>query len=220
MHDPKDHERRQPRAQRRVWRLALGLGIVALVAAAGYAATVPLGGASTASTASNASNASDAGPGATGGAVEGVAIGQSAPEFVDPAGSGAPLLVNLDGAPIRLADFAGRPLWIVFWATWCTPCQQEASDILAAYHAHRGDDLAVLAIDIQEPAAAVREFALSHELDYAIGLDPRAAVQALYGRWGLPSHFFLDGRGVIRDRYFGQMTGELMEQHLRAIIGS
>jgi peroxiredoxin len=138
-------------------------------------------------------------------------------------GAGAndePLLVSLDGNPIRLSAFAGKPLWIVFWATWCSPCQQEASDIRAAFHAHRADDLAVLAIDIQEPAAAVREYALEHDLDYAIGLDPRAAVQALYGGWGLPAHFFVDAGGVIRGRYLGQLTGDLMEEHLRAIIGS
>ena len=78
----------------------------------------------------------------------------------------------------------------------------------------------MLAIDIQEPAAAVREYAREHDLDYAIGLDPKAAVRSLYGGWGLPAHFFVDGAGVIRDRYLGQLTGELMEQHLRAIIGS
>ena len=128
--------------------------------------------------------------------------------------SADPLLVDLDGRPIRLADFAGRPLWIVFWATWCTPCQQEATDILAAFHAHRDDGLAVLAIDIQEPAAAVRAYVSGHDLDYTIGLDPTAAVRALYGGWGLPAHVFLDADGVIRDRYIGQLTAALMEQHL------
>ena len=185
-----------------------------LIGAAAYVSTRPLGGAPTAARVPGASFA------AIGSAGEGVGIGQSAPDFVGADDDQMPLLVDLDGNPIRLDDFAGKPLWIVFWATWCTPCQQEASDIRASYHAHRGDHLAVLAIDIQEPAAAVREYALSHDLDYAIGLDPTAAVKALYGGWGLPSHFFLDGNGVIRDRYLGQLTGELMEQHLRAIIGS
>jgi cytochrome c biogenesis protein CcmG/thiol:disulfide interchange protein DsbE len=193
-------------------RLTAGLGLIVLIGGAGYVSTVPLGGAPT------ASRASDAGFYALGTAMAGVGIGQSAPDFVGGDDHGEPLLVDLAGIPIRLHDFAGKPLWIVFWATWCTPCQQEASYISASYNAHRGDNLAVLAIDIQEPAAAVREYALSHDLDYAIGLDPRAAVRALYGAWGLPSHFFLDGDGIIRDRYFGQMTGELMEEHLRAII--
>lgn len=211
---PSDRTGRQPSARRRARRFTAWLGVMVLIGAAAYVSTLPLGGAPTASRAPHVSFY------AIGSAVEGVGIGQSAPDFVGDDDDQKPLLVDLDGNPIRLDDFAGKPLWIVFWTTWCSPCQQEASDIRASYHAHRGDDLAVLAIDIQEPAAAVREYALSHGLDYAIGLDRTAAVMALYGAWGLPSHFFLDGNGVIRDRYFGQMTGELMEQHLRAIVGS
>jgi len=195
---PSDLTGREPGPRRRARRFSAGLGLIVLLGAAAYGSALPLGGAVTA----------------------GVGIGQSAPDFVAADLDRKPLLVDLDGNPIRLADFAGRPLWIVFWATWCTPCQQEASDIRASYHAHRGDDLAVLAIDIQEPAGAVRAYALSHDLDYAIGLDSTAAVKALYGGWGLPFHVFLDRNGVIRDRYIGQMTGQLMEEHLRAIIGS
>ena len=182
-----------------------------LVGALAYISTRPLGGSST------APQIGSFGSPVVGGAAVGPGIGQRAPDFVS-SDARKPLLVNLDGAPIRLGDFAGKPLWIVFWATWCIPCQEEASDIRAAYRAHRGEDLAVLAIDVQEPAAAVRAFALSHDLDYAIGLDPTAAVKTLYGGWGLPSHFFLGTDGVIRDRYLGQMTADLMEQHLRAIL--
>jgi cytochrome c biogenesis protein CcmG/thiol:disulfide interchange protein DsbE len=185
--------------------------VVLLIAAAAYVSTRPFGVASS----SYAPNAVTS----TGGAGQGVAIGRSAPDFVR-AGDQEPLLLDLDGRPIHLGAFAGRPLWIVFWATWCTPCQQEASDIRASYHAHRSDDLAVLAIDVQEPAVAVRQYALSHDLDYAIGLDATAGVKALYGSLGLPSHFFLDGDGVIRDRYIGQLTADLMEEHLLSIVGS
>jgi peroxiredoxin len=201
-----------PTARRSAKRLLGALGLAGLIGAAVYVSTLRLGSTPTGSRAANASFY------ALGTAVEGVGIGDSAPDFVGADSDQKQLLVDLDGNPIRLDDFAGRPLWIFFWATWCIPCQQEAPNILAAYHAHRGDDLAVLAIDVQEPAAAVREYALSHDLDYAIALDPTAAVKDLYGAWGLPSHFFVDGNGVIRDRYFGQLTGDLMEQHLRTII--
>jgi peroxiredoxin len=192
--------------------LIVGLALAAaLGGGAFYVSMLPLG-APTASPGSGASLFA-VGPAA------GVGIGASAPDFVGGEGGQEPLLTGLDGSPIRLHDFAGKPLWIVFWATWCIPCQQEADGIRASYHAHRGDGLAVLAIDIQEPTVAVREYALSHDLDYTIGLDPTAAVKALYGGWGLPSHFFLDRAGVIRDRYLGQLTGELMEEHLQTIVG-
>ncbi len=210
---PSDRTGRQPSARRRAGRFTVGLGLLVLIGATTYVSTLSPGGTPTASRAPGVSYA-------VGSAMEGVGIGQLAPDFVGADDGRQPLLVDLDGNPIRLDDFAGRPLWVVFWATWCTPCQQEASDIRDLYHAHMDDDLAVLAIDIQEPPAAVRRYALDHDLDYAIGLDPTAAVRALYGAWGLPSHFFLDGDAVIVDRYIGQMNREIMEQHLRAIIGS
>ena len=37
------------------------------------------------------------------------------------------------------------------------PCQQEAADIVARYHAHRDDGLIVLAIDVQEPSTSVED---------------------------------------------------------------
>lgn len=192
-------------------RAVAALGLVALIGIAAFVSTRPLGGGST----SNALNTEVPGVAAD----QGFAIGQAAPDFVR-AGDGEPLLVDLDGNPVHLVDFAGKPLWIVFWATWCTPCQEEAGDIRAAFHAHGSDDLQVLAIDIQEPAAAVRAYAHRHDLDYAIGLDATGAVKALYGNLGLPSHIFLDGGAVIRDRYLGQLTADLMELHLRSIIRS
>lgn len=192
----------------------MGLAVTALVAAAALVASLPLGHAPAASAVPGPSFY------ATGTAVTGIAIGRPAPDFVDAGDARRPLLTDLQGNAVKLADFAGRPLWIVFWATWCTPCQQEASDIRAAFHAHRDGGLAVLAIDIREPAAAVRDYASAHDLDYTIGLDPTATVMGLYGGWGLPSHFFVDGLGTLRDRYLGQLNAELMEQHLSSILGS
>jgi Thiol-disulfide isomerase and thioredoxins len=201
----------RPRRWRTATRVGTGLALVAAFAAAVYLSTLPLGRAGA------ASPLSSSGFFPIGSAVDGFQVGQPAPEF-SAADGGAPLL-DLDGRPIRLADFADRPLWIVFWATWCTPCQQEAPDIRAAFHAHEGDNLAVLAIDLWEPASAVRDYARGHDLDYVIGLDPAAVVLDLYRARGLPTHFFLDGAGVIRARYSGQLTSELMEQYLAVITG-
>jgi peroxiredoxin len=204
----------EPVGRRTRTTILQALGVMTLLSAALYLLTLRLGSAPT------GSPVPDAGFYPIGSAVEGVGVGQAAPDFVSADENHQPLLVDLDGNPIRLNDFAGRPVWVVFWATWCTPCQQEASDIRDLYHARADDDLVVLAIDLQEPAAAVRQYALSQDLDYDIGLDPTATVRGMYGAWGLPSHFFLDGNGVIRDRYLGQMTRELMEQHLQTIIRS
>jgi peroxiredoxin len=195
--------------QRRAIRLLILPAFAVLIVGAGYLVTLPIGGGPDVASP----------PGAfypIGSAGEGIGIGQPAPALASD--DGRPLLVGLDGKPISLDDFEHKPIWVVFWATWCTPCQQEASDIRAAYHAHRDEGLVVLAVDVQEPAAAVQAYAHDHDLDYPIGLDETGAVKARFGAWGLPSHYFLDSQHVIRDRYFGQMTAELMGAHLKSIL--
>ena len=190
---------RQPRLPILVALLVAGVLI-------GFVATRPLGGSGT----------TTGSPAPTGSAGVGIAVGQLAPDFVG--GAGAPLLAGMDGTPIHLGDFAGRPLWIVFWATWCIPCQEEAADIVAAFHEHRAAGLAVLAIDVQEPASAVRDFVAAHGIDYEVALDTSGAARALYGGWGLPIHFFVDGSGLIRDRLIGQLHRATMEERLRSIL--
>jgi peroxiredoxin len=189
-------------------RLQVIIALVVLAAAVGIIATRPLG----------APTGSSAVPLATGSVVRGIGMGQLAPGFVR-ASDGASLLTDLDGHPIRLADFAGHPLWIVFWATWCVPCQEEASDIMALHDAHRADGLRVLAVDVQEPTSAVRAFIAQHGIDYEVALDDSGEARSLYGGWGLPIHFFLDPRGVIRDRAIGQLSRPAMASRLRSILG-
>lgn len=192
------------RGPARIAAAAGGVGILMLVV---FLATRPIGPASGAHGTPRPDSSAVAPSGA----------GELAPEFVAADGS-TTLLTSLDDRPISIANFAGKPLWIVFWATWCIPCQEEAAHIEAAYQAHEPDGLAVLAIDVQEPTTAVRDYVDAHGLNYDIGLDPTAAIMALYGARGLPSHVFVDRDGVIRDRYAGQLTAETMELHLAAIL--
>ena len=150
-------------------------------------------------------------------ATQGLQLGQRAPDFIGKNGDQDVRLTDLDGREIRLADFAGKPVWVVFWATWCPPCQQETPDIRAVYEANRDAGLIVLAVDVQESAETIREYAQRYGLTYTIGVDTYAAIMQTYGVFGLPTHYFIDRQGVIRDRYFGPLKRDQMEQRVELI---
>ncbi len=40
-------------------------------------------------------------------------------------------LVDTDGQPIALANFAGKVLIVDLWGTWCPPCQKEIPHLIA-----------------------------------------------------------------------------------------
>jgi cytochrome c biogenesis protein CcmG, thiol:disulfide interchange protein DsbE len=181
---------------------------LALVAAAAlvYLATRPLGGG-------------EEQPSffAIGSAVPGVQIGQLAPGSAE-AGTPDLALIGIDGSPVSLADFEGRPIWVIFWKTACEPCEAEAADVAAAFAAHSSDGLAVIGIDVWDTAAVVRDYAAEHRLEVPVAVSRGSSAMDAYGVWGAPTHYFIDRTGIIRDRYFGPMTRQLIDKSLRQII--
>ncbi|HVA87670.1 MAG TPA: TlpA disulfide reductase family protein [Candidatus Saccharimonadales bacterium] len=184
--------------------------ILALVALVLYLGTQPLAPV----------GSSPAAPGPTfyaiGPTTQGLGIGQLAPELFSSAAGGLQLR-DLDGHPVSLAALRGHPVWINFWATWCPPCQQETPDLRDAFNAHRADGLVLIAIDVQEDPATVRAYAQKYSLAYTIGMDLTGNVMAAYRVWGLPTHYFIDRTGVIRDRYFGPLSRAQIEAKLAEI---
>lgn len=187
--------------------VALPLVVVAALAAA-YLATRPLGGEPQPSFF------------VIGSAAPGVQVGQIAPGTAEAPASPALALTDLQGAAIALRDFAGHPLWIIFWKTACEPCEAEAPDVAAASAAHSADGLVVLGIDVWDSATAVRDYAEEHGLAYRIAVDSSSSFMPAYGVWGAPTHYFIGADGVIRDRYFGPMTAALIAASLARIIPS
>ena len=126
-------------------------------------------------------------------------------------------LKSLDGRLVQLHEFRGRAVLINFWATWCGPCRLEMPGIQAKYEAH-SPDLAVLAVNFDEPPEPVKAFADALGLTFDILMDPGGEVNAsLYRVRGYPSSYFIDQNGVIRAVHIGLMTEEQLEDYLKEV---
>jgi thiol-disulfide isomerase/thioredoxin len=119
-----------------------------------------------------------------------------------------------------LSQFRGRPVWINFWATWCPPCRAENPDIQSVYDANKDQGLVVLAIDLGEDGDTVRNYASRVGLTFTIGLDQTTEVAALYRIVGIPTHFFVDRDGIIREWRIGGLSKKVMEKKVQEIMAS
>jgi peroxiredoxin len=157
---------------------------------------------------------------AIGPAVEGLRVGDLAPELqVAGADDGPAPLLNLSGAPVRLADLRGHPVWISFWATWCPPCQDETPVLRDTFNAYRDRGLALVAVSVQESTVDdVRAYAAKYGLDYTIAADLAGDVFRRYRIYGLPTQVFLDASGIIRAVVQGPVDTQIAEADL-ALIG-
>lgn len=109
-------------------------------------------------------------------------------------------LPSLDGTMIALpADFAGRPLLVNVWASWCGPCIEEMPELERYAREQGANGTQVLGIALDE-AEAVQAFLKQIQVTYAIVLDtpgPRDAGVRLGNPRGLLPYSVLlsaDGR--------------------------
>jgi thiol-disulfide isomerase/thioredoxin len=122
-------------------------------------------------------------------------------------GSQAPLfqLPSPDNSLIRLSDLRGKVVVLNFWATWCVPCRREIPD-LVNLQTEWGDSVQIVGVDLQETPVDVMAFATRLQMNYPLALDFNGEVALSYKIKGLPTTFFLDGQGVIRDLRIGLLN--------------
>ena len=135
----------------------------------------------------------------------------------------AVVVTGLDGHQLSLASLRGKPIIVSFWATWCIPCRDELPLLTATYRAHTADDVALVAIDYQESPAAVARFWQDLGLSPAPYVDSDGAASRQFGidvhQTGLPVTVFVGRDGRVRSVVPGQLTPELLQARLPALLG-
>jgi cytochrome c biogenesis protein CcmG/thiol:disulfide interchange protein DsbE len=137
-----------------------------------------------------------------------VASGPSAPAgaAADPAAPAFSLpVLGHSGQKVSLADYAGRPLIVNFFASWCEPCQQE-TPLLARFYRTEHGQVAIVGLDENDAAGSAVSFTQKEGVGYPVGFDPEVIAASAYGVAGLPQTFFLNAKHRIVDRVFGAVT--------------
>ncbi len=153
-----------------------------------------------------------------GSAIPGLAPGDLAPELEGDTADGHVQLTDLDGNPVRLADLRGKAVWINFWASWCPPCQYETPTIRALDERYRDRGLVVLGVQVQQTVEDGRSYAARYGLGYTIGADVTGAIFHAYKVFALPTQFFIDPNGVVRQVVNGPLTEARASQLIESIL--
>lgn len=135
--------------------------------------------------------------------------GQSAPDFS---------LISLDGAPVKLSDYAGQVILLNTWATWCPPCKAEMPTIHNYYQAHKDEGFVVLAVNSQEPTGTVSSFIQANQFTFPVLLDSTGQMEDQYRIRALPTSLVIDRNGVIQYIHTGEISGDQLEQVIGPLL--
>lgn len=112
-------------------------------------------------------------------------------------------LDDLAGKTVSLSSFKGNVVLLNFWATWCGPCRSEMGSIEALYNTYKDKGFVVLAVNLQEDPATVKDFVREFGLTFPVVLDRSGRVGYTYNARGIPTTYLINKAGEVTSGFVG-----------------
>ena len=138
-------------------------------------------------------------------------IGKPLPSFSLP---GQPPSQGFSSADIAAA---GRPTLINFFASWCIPCVQEAPVLMAL----KQQGTPIWGIAYKDKTDATAGFLHQNGDPYTrIARDEPGNTAIDFGLYGVPETYLIDRSGIVRWRWAGGLSEDIVRQSLAPLLQS
>lgn len=141
-------------------------------------------------------------------------------EVLDEGEPGRVLERSLDRAiadgQVSLDELRGTPVVLNLWASWCTPCRQEADLLQRRWEATRKQGVLFLGVNMQDARSDARGFLREFEIDYPIIREGERETAEAYGATGLPETFFITADGRVAGRHIGPIEAAELKEGIDA----
>jgi len=129
-------------------------------------------------------------------------------------------LPDLDGQPHRIDQWAGKPVVVNFWATWCAPCVKEMPELQALQEKYPNIQFVGIGIDKVEN---MRQFLQKVPVSYPLLVMEAGAIDRLRTlgnpAGGLPFTLVFDADGGISRKILGQIQPDDLDRTLSSLVG-
>ena len=124
-----------------------------------------------------------------------------------------------DGNKVHLSDFAGKPIILNFWASWCVPCKKEMPDFNEKYLEY-GDEIQFLMVDFarDDKIEDAKEYVSDMGFEFPVYYDIDGDAFLAYEITAFPTTIAFDADGNVVDRYRGTMSEETLQSVIDKLL--
>jgi len=124
------------------------------------------------------------------------------------------VLSDLQGRPVQLDDFRGKPVVLNLWASWCPPCRREMPVLERGQQ--ESPDVHFVFVNQGEGPNAVRSYLAAEQLTLDnVLLDLGEETGRYFRAPGLPTTLFFDADGMLTDTHIGELSRARLGDYLR-----
>ena len=128
-------------------------------------------------------------------------------------------LDRLDGpGSTTIADFAGDPLVVNLFASWCAPCVREMPAFESVHRSLRGR-VGFLGVAVRDSEAAARALVRRTGVSYPVTIDRSDRMLAEVRAVGMPVTLFVRDDGSIARVRSGELDEDLLRSLLDEVLG-
>lgn len=109
---------------------------------------------------------------------------------------------ELNGEPITLADYRGKPVMLTFWSPDCGACREELP-ALQTIAADPNAEVTLVTVVSKMPATAVQQFVTEAGLTFPVIVDEAGQIAQDYEITGVPVSYFINPDGQIDHSIIG-----------------